>query len=357
MSRKGKKSAKGAFSESAGGNLTRRRVSIPRDATYLKVCGPQNSHLALFSEIFGAEQITLSQGIKSIDVFGPDKALVEKVAEAVRVLKRQAEDRPDPITADTVREFLHKIRPESFTEKPRSVYSLQPRNQHQADLLDAIERHDVTLAIGPAGTGKTYLAMAAAIKALRDRKVKRIVLIRPAVPAGEELGFLPGSKEDKVDPYMRPFQDALRDMCNPAEVEKWKEKGIIEIAPLAFMRGRTIKDSFLIFDEAQNASYEQIKMLLTRHGQGSIFAITGDLEQSDLPQFMRGRQLVPGLKIALEIAEQNSKMGVVKFDASDVVRHPIVSEWVTGFEAWEARRDQVTAEYEGRPQPPVYRPS
>jgi phosphate starvation-inducible protein PhoH and related proteins len=203
-----------------------------------------------------------------------------------------------------------------------------PKSVNQKRYVDAIRSHTITFAIGPAGTGKTYLAMALAVAALSEREVGRIILTRPAVEAGERLGFLPGDLLAKVDPYLRPLYDALYDMLDADRLTSYMEKGAIEVAPLAFMRGRTLNDSFIILDEAQNTTPEQMKMFLTRLGFGSKIVVTGDVTQIDLPEG-RGRS---GLLAVRDILDGIPDLAFVELDAHDVVRHKIVQDIVNAYE-------------------------
>ena len=205
--------------------------------------------------------------------------------------------------------------------------TIQPRSPNQAAYLRALERHDLTFGVGPAGTGKTYLAVAAAVAMLKSRAVDRLILSRPAVEAGERLGFLPGDLKEKVDPYLRPLYDALQDMLPEGKLQSRIETGQIEIAPLAFMRGRTLSHAFVILDEAQNTTPMQMKMFLTRLGEGSRMVVTGDPSQVDLPHGQR-----PGLNDALDTLAGIPEIGVVRFDRHDVVRHPLVSKIVEAYE-------------------------
>lgn len=207
-----------------------------------------------------------------------------------------------------------------------------PKTQTQREYIDAINKYDITFGIGPAGTGKTYLAMAMAIAAYLAKQVSRIVLVRPAVEAGEKLGFLPGDIAEKVSPYLRPLYDALYDMMDIEKASKLIERGTIEIAPLAFMRGRTLNDSFIILDEAQNTTSEQMKMYLTRLGFGSKTVITGDVTQIDLPS---GRS--SGLIEALRILKDVEDIRTIHFSQNDVVRHRLVQEIVVAYERYEKR--------------------
>jgi phosphate starvation-inducible PhoH-like protein len=204
-----------------------------------------------------------------------------------------------------------------------------PKSVMQRAYLDAIEAHDIVIGVGPAGTGKTYLAMAEAVAYLLAKRVNRIILARPAVEAGEKLGFLPGDLQEKVNPYLRPLYDALHDMLDADRVERLLERGVIEVAPIAFMRGRTLNDAFVILDEAQNTTSEQMKMFLTRLGFGSKAVITGDVTQIDLPAG-KGSGLVEALKIVAGIDE----IAVVRFGDQDVVRHPLIQKIVRAYEAY-----------------------
>jgi phosphate starvation-inducible PhoH-like protein len=207
---------------------------------------------------------------------------------------------------------------------------ITPKSINQRLYLEAIERHDLVFGIGPAGTGKTYLAVAMGLAALSSKTVTRIILTRPAVEAGERLGFLPGTLQQKVDPYLRPLYDALYDMIEGEKVERYLERGVIEVAPIAFMRGRTLNDSFVILDEAQNSTTEQMKMVLTRIGFNSKMVVTGDVTQIDLPS---GKQ--SGLLHAAEVLRNVEGIGFVRFDERDVVRHALVQKIVKAYEKWD----------------------
>ena len=205
----------------------------------------------------------------------------------------------------------------------------------QQNYMQAIQKNTVTIGVGPAGTGKTYLAVAAAVAAFRERTVNRIILTRPAVEAGERLGFLPGDLQNKVDPYLRPLYDALYDMLGPETFQKYQERGSIEVAPLAYMRGRTLDDSFIILDEAQNTTKEQMKMFLTRLGFGSKIVITGDVTQIDLPD-----DKVSGLKDAIRVLEGVHDIAICRLTSADVVRHALVQEIINAYERATKKADQ-----------------
>ena len=215
----------------------------------------------------------------------------------------------------------------------------------QQNYMKAIQKNTITIGVGPAGTGKTYLAVAAAVAAFRERQVNRIILTRPAVEAGERLGFLPGDLQNKVDPYLRPLYDALFDMLGAETFQKYQERGSIEVAPLAYMRGRTLDDSFIILDEAQNTTKEQMKMFLTRLGFGSKIVITGDVTQIDLPD-----DKVSGLKDAVRVLENVKDIAICRLTSADVVRHALVQEIINAYEKFDKKREAPKAprKFEGK---------
>jgi len=231
----------------------------------------------------------------------------------------------------TLRSLAEAGRQRSFGRR-----TVQPKGLNQRRYLEAIEAHDMVFGIGPAGTGKTYLAVAMAISALLAKRVNRIILARPAVEAGERLGFLPGSLQEKIDPYLRPLYDALYEMLEPEKVDRYLEKNVIEIAPIAFMRGRTLNDSFVILDEAQNTTSEQMKMFVTRLGFNSKAVITGDITQIDLPNARRS-----GLVEAMDVLKKVEGLAFVYFDEGDVVRHHLVQRIIR---AYDERKSQVAEE-------------
>jgi phosphate starvation-inducible PhoH-like protein len=224
-----------------------------------------------------------------------------------------------------LRDLVASGRQRNFGKK-----NIAPKSANQRRYVEAIERNDLAIGIGPAGTGKTYLAVAMAVSALLAKQVSRIILTRPAVEAGERLGFLPGTLQEKVDPYLRPLYDALYDMIEGERVEKLLERGVIEVAPLAFMRGRTLNDSFIIMDEAQNSTPEQMKMILTRQGFNSKMVVTGDVTQIDLPAGKRS-----GLLEAVEVLRGVEGIRFVYFDERDVVRHALVQRIVKAYERYQ----------------------
>ena len=252
--------------------------------------------------------------------------------------------REAPMTPERVHLYLQQAGLDARGEEPvadeqelliharRSL--VKARGAHQQDYLRNILELDVNFGIGPAGTGKTYLAVACAVQALEQEKVRRMVLVRPAVEAGERLGFLPGDLSQKVDPYLRPLYDALYEMLGFERVAKLIERNVIEIAPLAFMRGRTLNDAFVILDEAQNTTVEQMKMFLTRIGFGSTAVVTGDITQVDLPKHIKS-----GLCQVMEVLDGVEGIGFTRFDARDVVRHPLVKKILHAYERFEKNRD------------------
>ena len=269
----------------------------------------------------------------------------EKVIFAVKALKGLLKliGRGESITEQNVRYILNLVKAGNedkigqfsndvicVTAKGKPIKS---KTLGQKKYVDAIRKNLVTLGIGPAGTGKTYLAVAAAVAAFRAGEVNRIILTRPAVEAGERLGFLPGDLQSKVDPYLRPLYDALFEMLGAETYQKYLERGNIEVAPLAYMRGRTLDDSFIILDEAQNTSREQMKMFLTRMGFGSKIVITGDITQIDLPN-----EQVSGLKEAMRVLDKVEDIAICRLTGSDVVRHVIVQRIIAAYEQDEAKR-------------------
>ncbi len=266
-----------------------------------------------------------------------DVALVERVIDELVMVLRTGQ----PLSVDAVERSIQMLRAES-SERPADVLTLdilsnrgrtiRPKTLNQKRYVDMIDRHTVVFCIGPAGTGKTYLAVAKAVQALQAKQVNRIILTRPAVEAGERLGFLPGTLYEKIDPYLRPLYDALHDMIDPESIPRLMAAGTIEVAPLAYMRGRSLNDAFIILDEAQNTSPEQMKMFLTRLGFGSKIVVTGDVTQIDLPG---GTQ--SGLKIVQEILDNVEDIRFCQLGSHDVVRHKLVSRIVDAYSRWDAQ--------------------
>lgn len=257
-------------------------------------------------------------------------------AHAILGRMREAADGGAQLTPDDValaaRDAL-RAGTEAPSTHPRTLFvtqrgkEIRPKTPGQRALISAIEHHTLTIAIGPAGTGKTFLAMVMAVNALRARQVSRVILTRPAVEAGEKLGFLPGDLKEKVDPYLRPLYDALAELIDDTVVSRFMDRGTIEVAPLAYMRGRTLSDAFVILDEAQNATREQLKMFLTRLGSGSKMVVNGDVTQIDLP-----RATAPGLLDARALFAGVEDVAIVELDDSDSVRHPLVAKIVNAYQ-------------------------
>ena len=314
-------------------------------------------------DIFGSfdENIKLIERELGVTVVNRDSELkisgeAENVLYAVKAVQGllNLAGRKETITEQNVRYIINLVKAgneEHIGDIARDVLCVTAKGKPikaktlgQKRYVDAIKKNTITLGIGPAGTGKTYLAVAAAVAAFRDKQVNRIILTRPAVEAGERLGFLPGDLQSKVDPYLRPLYDALFEMLGAETYNKYLERGNIEVAPLAYMRGRTLDDSFIILDEAQNTSREQMKMFLTRMGFGSKIVITGDVTQIDLPS-----DRVSGLKEAMRVLSGVEDIAICKLGQADVVRHVIVQRIIKAYEEDENRRHAKRArEKEGR---------
>ncbi len=303
-------------------------------------------------DIFGSfdENIKLIEHELDVSVVSRDDQLkisgeAENVLYAVKAVQGLLglAGRKETITEQNVRYIINLVKAgneEHINDIARDVLCvtakgkpIKPKTLGQKRYVDAIKKNTITLGIGPAGTGKTYLAVAAAVAAFRDKQVNRIILTRPAVEAGERLGFLPGDLQSKVAPYLRPLYDALFDMLGAETYNKYLERGSIEVAPLAYMRGRTLDDSFIILDEAQNTSREQMKMFLTRLGFGSKIVITGDITQIDLP-----RDTVSGLKEAMRVLDGVEDIAICRLNEADVVRHVIVQRIIKAYEEDEKRK-------------------
>ncbi len=315
------------------------RVVIPlKPEETLAFLGQADRHLkklrALFKEALG-EGLKLVVRGDQVELLGePEKvAVAERVVRDLLALLRQGAELDEPTLEQAValaqegQGLYEATSPESELSLPGR---LRPKTPGQRRYVEAIAKNDITFGVGPAGTGKTYLAVAMAVSHLRARKVKRIVLTRPAVEAGEKLGFLPGDIQAKVDPYLRPLYDALFDMIDAERFEQYLQSGIIEVAPLAFMRGRTLNDAFIILDEAQNTTPEQMKMFLTRMGFSAKMVITGDVTQIDLPKHQKS-----GLIEATRILKGIEGIAFIYFRESDVVRHPLVARIIKAYEEAE----------------------
>ncbi len=288
-----------------------------------ELCGQFNEHLKQVEDHLGVE-------IQNRGHTFQVKGLPEACLRATEVLKGlYAETEEAPLTPNRVHLFLKQGEPCRLAIRTRRTL-IRPRTPHQEHYVRAIQRLDVNFGIGPAGTGKTYLAVACAVDALERDQVSRLVLVRPAVEAGERLGFLPGDLVQKVDPYLRPLYDALYEMLGFERVARLIERNVIEVAPLAYMRGRTLNEAFVILDEAQNTTIEQMKMFLTRLGFGAKAVITGDITQVDLPP-----QKPSGLRHAMEVLKGVEGIGFTFFSSRDVIRHPLVARIVSAYEHHE----------------------
>jgi phosphate starvation-inducible PhoH-like protein len=293
--------------------------------------GPRDEQLRLVEAAFDA---SIHVRGNEITVDGPEAAKAAKALEELVLVLERGQSLDNTLIRRAIEMVADNERPsEVLTDRVVTTARgkvVRPKTAGQMHYIDAIRDHMVTFGIGPAGTGKSWLAVACAVKALQDKKVERILLTRPAVEAGERLGFLPGDLLSKVDPYLRPLYDALQDMIGAEGLASLTEKGAIEVAPLAFMRGRTLNDSFIILDEAQNTTVEQMKMFLTRIGFGSTVVITGDITQVDLP---RGQ--LSGLRQVIEVLRDVDGISFTFFSARDVVRHPLVQRIVSAYDTHE----------------------
>ncbi|WP_432697603.1 PhoH family protein [Marinobacterium sp. YM272] len=324
-------------------NATRPSVKLhlePENPDALaNLCGQFDEHLKLIEERLGVEIRNRGSAFLLLG----DLDLIRVVADILQQLYAEAVKgeavTPEKVHLNLQQAGIEQLQSELLKEdKEVSIRTrkmlIRPRGQNQQTYVRSIRQHDVNFGIGPAGTGKTYLAVACAVEALERDEVSRILLVRPAVEAGEKLGFLPGDLAQKVDPYLRPLYDALYEMIGFEKVAKLIEKNVIEVAPLAYMRGRTLNGSFVILDESQNTTREQMKMFLTRIGFGSTAVITGDVTQVDLPKGTRS-----GLLHAIDVLDGVKGIGFTHFTARDVVRHPLVQHIVQAYESFEKREN------------------
>lgn len=316
------------------------RIIIPNSVSMISLLGTNDENLKIVEKSFPevnlhvrGNEINLNGNVNSVKLVNQ---LISELISLIRtgqalnsdVIERSismlnAEDQISPSKVLTV---------DILTSRGKSI---RPKTLNQKKYVDAIDNKTVVFGIGPAGSGKTYLAVAKAVQALQAKQVNRIVLTRPAVEAGEHLGFLPGTLSEKIDPYLRPLYDALQDMIDPEKIPKLMTNGSIEVAPLAYMRGRTLNDSFIILDEAQNTSPEQMKMFLTRLGFGSKMVVTGDVTQIDLPAGTKS-----GLKVVQDILETVDDLEFINLTSEDVVRHKLVSRIVEAYETWDQKSDK-----------------
>ncbi|WP_017625196.1 PhoH family protein [Nocardiopsis chromatogenes] len=330
-------------------NSTQVKIVVPEEHMMVALLGPEDELLRTVERAFESDihvrgnEITISGS--------PDETslVVRLIEELLELVKNGTH-----ITPDAIDRTLAMLRSPS-DERPAEILTadilsargrtIRPKTLNQKRYVDAIDRHTIVFGIGPAGTGKTYLAMAKAVKALQNKQVNRIILTRPAVEAGERLGFLPGTLYEKIDPYLRPLYDALHDMLDPDSIPKLMSAGTIEVAPLAYMRGRTLNDSFIILDEAQNTSPEQMKMFLTRLGFGSKIVVTGDVTQVDLPSGTSS-----GLRTIENILSGIDDIGFCRLASEDVVRHKLVSAIVDAYGRYDGGRARDRAPGGGRDQ-------
>jgi len=304
----------------------------------VSLIGANDANLRAIEAAFPSVNITVRSN--EITLRGPhiDCLAIEKLFAEMTLVIRSGQS----LTVDAVARSIAMLGQEP-AESPAEVLSLnivsnrgrtiRPKTANQKHYVDAIEENTITFGIGPAGTGKTYLAMAKAVAALQAKKVNRIVLTRPAVEAGESLGFLPGTLSEKIDPYLRPLFDALHDMIDVDSIPRLIQTGVIEVAPLAYMRGRTLNDSFIILDEAQNTTPEQMKMFLTRLGFGSKMVVTGDVTQIDLPNGAKS-----GLRVITDILQDIDDIAFMELTAEDVVRHRLIGDIVKAYEKFDAAK-------------------
>ncbi|MDU6554758.1 MAG: PhoH family protein [Prevotella bivia] len=293
--------------------------------------GVGNEHLLMIKSLFPKLRIVARDNV--IRVLGDEEEMA-KIEESIERI-RQHVVKYNTLSSEDILDIIKGKQTKADAVKDVLVYSvtgrpIKGRSANQQSLIDAFEKSDMMFAVGPAGTGKTYLSIALAVKALKEKTVKKIILSRPAVEAGEKLGFLPGDMKDKIDPYLQPLYDALEDMIPATKLQDMLDKRIIQIAPLAFMRGRTLSDAIVILDEAQNTTPAQIRMFLTRMGWNSKMIITGDMTQIDLP-----REQKSGLREALSILGHTEGISVIELEAKDIVRHKLVTRIVNAYEAYD----------------------
>jgi phosphate starvation-inducible PhoH-like protein len=313
------------------------RIVVPASHAMVNLVGSRDEVLRVIEDAFECDIHVRGNEITITGETGEIGLAAKLFDELISLLERG-----DVLTPTMVERSMSMLRADPAV-RPAEVFSLnvlsargrniRPKTVNQKSYVEAIDRHTIIFAIGPAGTGKTYLAMAKAVQALQTKQVNRIILTRPAVEAGERLGFLPGTLTEKIDPYLRPLYDALHDMLDPESIPRLMAAGTIEVAPLAYMRGRTLNDAFIILDEAQNTTPEQMKMFLTRLGFGSKIVVTGDITQIDLP----GGQ-TSGLRVVRDILDDVDDVHFAKLDSADVVRHKLVSDIVDAYERYDAER-------------------
>lgn len=309
---------------------------ILEDIDPLMFYGVGNNHLQMVKSLFPKVRIVARDNV--LRILGDEEEMA-RLEENVESIRRHIV-RHNTINEEDILDIIKGRKTKADSAKGVVCYSvsgrpIKSRSQNQQLLIDAFEQNDMIFAVGPAGTGKTYLSIALAVKALKEKTAKKIILSRPAVEAGEKLGFLPGDMKDKIDPYLQPLYDALEDMLPQVKLQDMMEKRVIQIAPLAFMRGRTLSDAVVILDEAQNTTPQQIRMFLTRMGWNTKMIITGDMTQVDLP-----KQQTSGLKEALRILTGIEGIGVVELGQKDIVRHKLVTRIVNAYDAFDKINNQ-----------------
>ena len=310
-----------------------RRVAVPASINMVAVLGPRDEYLHVLEKALAADvhvrgnEITLTGSPRDV------AAAADVLTELITIVRTGQGLTPDTVERVVGMAETDVSASEVLTQNILSSRgkTIRPKTLNQKRYVDAIDAHTVVFGIGPAGTGKTYLAVAKAVQALQAKQVNRIILTRPAIEAGERLGFLPGTLNDKIDPYLRPLYDALHDMLDPDSVPKLLTSGTIEVAPLAYMRGRSLNDAFIILDEAQNTSAEQMKMFLTRLGFGSKMVVTGDVTQIDLPSGS-----VSGLRMVEDVLDGLADIAFCRLTSHDVVRHRLVGRIVAAYDSYEA---------------------
>ena len=298
--------------------------------------GVNNAHLQMIKSLYPKLRIVARDNV--LRVLGDEEEMAKAEEDIEQMRKHLA--KYNMLSEEDILDIVKGKQTKADSVKGVLVYSIsgkpiKSRSENQQRLIDAYEKNDMVFAVGPAGTGKTYLSIALAVKALKEKTAKKIILSRPAVEAGEKLGFLPGDMKDKIDPYLQPLYDALEDMIPAVKLQDMMEKHIIQIAPLAFMRGRTLSDAVVILDEAQNTTSQQIRMFLTRMGMNTKMVITGDLTQIDLPREQRS-----GLKEALRILDGVEGIGVVHLAQKDIVRHKLVTRIVNAYDAYDKAKSE-----------------
>ena len=310
---------------------------ILEDVDPVMFYGVGNAHLQMIKSLYPKLRIVARDNV--LRVLGDEEEMA-KAEEDIELMRKHLA-KYNMLNEEDILDIVKGKQTKADSVKGVLVYSIsgrpiKSRSENQQQLIEAYEKNDMVFAVGPAGTGKTYLSIALAVKALKEKTIKKIILSRPAVEAGEKLGFLPGDMKDKLDPYLQPLYDALEDMIPAVKLQDMMEKHIIQIAPLAFMRGRTLSDAVVILDEAQNTTSQQIRMFLTRMGMNTKMIITGDLTQIDLPREQRS-----GLKEALKILDGVEGIGVVKLGQKDIVRHKLVTRIVNAYDKYDKERAEA----------------